>query len=888
MRQQLAPTGAPVASTPSKATPDDRRYLAVAHPTAPRPRALVAAAVRGPVKRAGLLQLLDGCLDFPLTYLVGPAGSGKTVALTQWRQRLVSRGLEVAWYTECEADEQPATLLSVLKQTVTQILESSGVERVIIIDAAHRTRNRCLEEWIVRLAARVSRRTRIVLATRLRPAPSVAKLHAGGAVRIIEPTELQFTADEVCELLQLPKASAEVEAVMGRTGGWPIAVEFYRIWRSRAPYAGVVPEEFGGQIQELTDYLSDEVTAGLDAELRRLLLELSLFHCVTSPFADVIGARDDSAGLLDTLWRTLPGLVHQSIAAGRPAYRFNPLLSEYSRRALEQNPALRSQIHRRAANWFSAHRRHADAIAHARATRDRDFLTAILASIRPVHTLDAAGAHESCAIVARLEMEEIAAYPMLRLLLAWTYFHSGYFADAVEQLAKLRECNGPASPARCGDARRLEAEILLLEQCLNLAMTGAQSPSDVHAAVVTIKSAAGHDPLIWAAGENLLISAYVQSGDLFAARATLSRLRAHRHSCCIPGRLGAGLCRHDLLVALAHGNLDGALELAVALESSLQNAPQDAHLQGLVKMARAAVVYERKLDEGAALAAQKGLEQLGPAATYFEHYALCFPIIADVAFRRRGLRGLKNTLDGLQNQLTALGVRSAHPVLLALRASYLIRAHELSEAAPLIESLSVGATSQSDSTIPWRQRDTILTTLARWCLATGDWRGAMLHAEALIEAGAGGDRLRTSIKGHILQALAHELAGNQAPAATVMAEALRLCIEQRYVCVVAEEADAMVPLLQQMVDDRQVERSVRRQAADTLRAISLANRDLRGLNERETQIVALMVEGGSNKVIGRKLGLSENTIKFHLKRIFYKFDVHNRRAAIALARRQPS
>jgi LuxR family maltose regulon positive regulatory protein len=41
--------------------------------------------------------------------------------------------------------------------------------------------------------------------------------------------------------------------------------------------------------------------------------------------------------------------------------------------------------------------------------------------------------------------------------------------------------------------------------------------------------------------------------------------------------------------------------------------------------------------------------------------------------------------------------------------------------------------------------------------------------------------------------------------------------------------------------------------------------------------------GRSNKAIGQLLDLSENTVKFHLKRVFKKLGVDSRTAAIAKA-----
>jgi LuxR family maltose regulon positive regulatory protein len=56
-----------------------------------------------------------------------------------------------------------------------------------------------------------------------------------------------------------------------------------------------------------------------------------------------------------------------------------------------------------------------------------------------------------------------------------------------------------------------------------------------------------------------------------------------------------------------------------------------------------------------------------------------------------------------------------------------------------------------------------------------------------------------------------------------------------------------------------------------------------GFSAREQGVLAELCNGRSNKGIGQLLDLSENTVKFHLKRIFKKLDVDSRAAAIAAA-----
>ena len=55
------------------------------------------------------------------------------------------------------------------------------------------------------------------------------------------------------------------------------------------------------------------------------------------------------------------------------------------------------------------------------------------------------------------------------------------------------------------------------------------------------------------------------------------------------------------------------------------------------------------------------------------------------------------------------------------------------------------------------------------------------------------------------------------------------------------------------------------------------------LSPRENQVLGLLVEGLTYGEMAGELGLSVNTVKFHLKNLYGKLGVQNRRAAIHAA-----
>ncbi|RQH12502.1 helix-turn-helix transcriptional regulator [Bradyrhizobium sp. RP6] len=81
-------------------------------------------------------------------------------------------------------------------------------------------------------------------------------------------------------------------------------------------------------------------------------------------------------------------------------------------------------------------------------------------------------------------------------------------------------------------------------------------------------------------------------------------------------------------------------------------------------------------------------------------------------------------------------------------------------------------------------------------------------------------------------------------------------------------------------------------APDEQAAAAIIARDSRimpediALTQRELDVLALMAEGASNKMIARQLGISVHTVKFHVGSLLHKLDATGRTDAVAHAARR--
>ena len=74
--------------------------------------------------------------------------------------------------------------------------------------------------------------------------------------------------------------------------------------------------------------------------------------------------------------------------------------------------------------------------------------------------------------------------------------------------------------------------------------------------------------------------------------------------------------------------------------------------------------------------------------------------------------------------------------------------------------------------------------------------------------------------------------------------------------------------------------------AHAVRPAALQPAQLKELTQRELDVLALMAEGASNKMIARQLNISVHTVKFHVGSLLDKLDATGRTDAVAHAARR--
>jgi DNA-binding NarL/FixJ family response regulator len=70
---------------------------------------------------------------------------------------------------------------------------------------------------------------------------------------------------------------------------------------------------------------------------------------------------------------------------------------------------------------------------------------------------------------------------------------------------------------------------------------------------------------------------------------------------------------------------------------------------------------------------------------------------------------------------------------------------------------------------------------------------------------------------------------------------------------------------------------------DDVKRIYETRKGVKGLSPREAEVLGEAAKGCGNREIGQRLGISENSVKMHLKRAFFKLGASDRAEAVTIA-----
>lgn len=868
------------------------------------------------LKRARLLERLLAGRARRVTLLEAPAGFGKTTLLAQWRESLLAEGAQVAWLTldPSDTDERFVPYLAFALQEAGVDMAATGLLREdprgalpaplalhsVLQAAAHASRPlylilddlervsspeaRALIDTLIRYAPD---NLHVALAARANPGLSLARLTLMGLLNHIDAGSLRFTVAETSAYLEGAVPAHEIHCATDRTEGWPVAVQILRAVAARDRQGGqdlLRGQPSGGLA---ATYLTEQLVRGLAARQLEFLCDLSLLEAASIELADHVRAARDGAQLLrelEYLSALMPPLE------GAPGHvRLHPMLREHFASLAQRDPARCALIHRRAAHWLTAGRNLLAALRHAVAAGDKMLTGALILQAGGVSIWIRQGMEEVIAADRLIDEEMIAAMPRLGLMRAIVLIKQSRLHEARAQYDRVAAATGgfaqdPAA-ADCASLRR-EAlfilSMLVIYCCLPLSETHLRSlDQGLHDPSADDVELAHH--------KTVLCVAYLQSGHFDLAWRYGEEAAAH---CLAFGSVyGTNFIDfHTGSIAMARGDTQEALQ---RYERGRRKSRRHFQHDGGLRLIGEVLTAELDLECNAIGNAKRRLSQvfagLRDAEAWFEIYAAAYAAGAEIHLIDRGLEETLGMLDEAQTRAQRLGLAKLVPLLDALRVASLTLAGEPDRALRVAErspTRFAEAGLAAGEGASWREVECLATAWVRLLARHGRYAQALQTCDAALAYGRARAAARMVLRLNVLAASCLDAMGERPAALARMADVCREVIRTGYLRSVVREGVALLPLLQ-AASQRLPDEALRRQAHDLQELLMGQAQDARRtlvFSPRELDVLQHLQSGLKDKVIARRLGVSEHAVRFHLKNIYAKTRSHGRLEAIARVR----
>ena len=712
---------------------------------------------------------------------------------------------------------------------------------------------------------------RLVLATRSDPAIRLQRLRIHGRILEIRAADLAFTLAEARELLAgLHLPTDDVESLLERTAGWAAGLRLAELSLAEHDDPHGFVTGFAGNDRAVSDYLITEVVSRQPAETLDFLLRTCLPERLNGELADVLTGGSGGQQALRELESR--GAFVSTVDQAGEWYRYLPVFAEVLRAELARRlPDEVPRLHGVAGKWHADHDRPLDAVRHAVAASDWELAAEVIGEHWLVLVARGAGATLRD-LTERIPADVVTADAELALARSGLLLEGGELAEAEALLLHAHELS-LALPER---RRRRFAVTSTATALYNARLRG-----DVAEAVGAARLALGES---WDTSVAVEVRALTLANLGMAEYWTSDWDSAGDHL-----QQAAGLaleCGNDFVLFLAESYAAGVDVRAGRLGeawSRAHTAVQLAERRGWTGVAHAAIahstlatvhLWRNELDEAEnciatarAILRGSGEPLLGPA-------------VAQVEARLLLARGeVVTALDVLRGATAAEGLPTFLRVSTALIEAELWFA--LGEPDRARRTLAdIEAADAPDMPIG----------LARLELASGHPVQALEAVATFLADEREAVLPFARTEAWIMAALARDAIHDEPGALRALDRGLDLAEPRGYSNVILRYGAPARSLLRRHIANGSRHRAFAGDLLNVLDSPAAAGGNdvaplLEPLSERELAVLRFLPTMMSNAEIASELFVSVNTVKTHLKHVYRKLDVADRRDAVRRARR---
>lgn len=871
---------------------------------------------RGPatlIERRSLLERVREGLNGQLVIVQAPPGFGKTELLASAFRRLQRPDVRFVWMTIDGDDSDPRVFLrdladaldapapaeagdvEVLLRGVLAAMHMEADRLVVFLDDFQAAEGAAFRDCVGQLLRRAPDHVCLIIASRRRPEAPLARLRMRGLLTEIRAGDLAFTRSECASLLGAAASAEEAARLVEATNGWPALIHLALPLLREAGAAESRSKILAGAHPLFREFLEEEFLPETPPDLRNALQVCSILNEFPVALAAELAGVELEKTILADVERFAPAIEP---VAQRPGWlRLNPILLAMLRdRATLDAPRETAALHIRAANWFVERGVLDKAVHHASHGGDFALAAGAIARAGGVNIFLRWGYTFLSRLLAELPPGIVDRSPALRLCHAVALGKQGQIQAAREVVDEIKREAADGATAREGivqiDIEHIDALTHVYE---DLQLDDAK--------IATLeRTAADHASYDrWERGwmYNVLCIAYQRDGNLLLARRTgLRALACYREQKSPYAQVF--MLAHLGVILTFSGRLAAALDvLRGASQLTQETQWTDENLAALVHIPLGLALYH----QGAVADAEALLAVAMPVVSrgegWVDFFVHGFGALARARFQLYGLESGLAVLD----QAEELGVERILPRLLTAialaRIELLARGGLLESAADQMQRLPPIAVEGHEFALNkagWptlRERHDALIGAARLLILRGRPEAAVAPLERLIADAREREGALDVLIGeiHLTQALWALQRFEEALAS--LQRSIALARPQDFVQPFIDAGEGYAKAIRAITRRFGLSTFSADMAAFIVRVNGLGRKRRAAtpasaagsiLSAREIEVLCQIDKGLSNKEIARDLGLSEVTVKFHLKNLFNKLGVSRRSLATSVAR----
>jgi LuxR family transcriptional regulator, maltose regulon positive regulatory protein len=246
-------------------------------------------------------------------------------------------------------------------------LERRQVPFVLVLDDFERIKAAPALAVVTTLITHLPPGSQLVLATRTEPELPIGRLRAHRQINELRAADLVMTKGECKELLRalgLRLTAAQLDTLVGRTEGWPVALYLAGLALRDTSDLNEAIVRFAGDDRFVVDYISEEFLEPVSRRQLDFLRRASILDRLSGDLCDSVLERHGSGMRLRELSRA--NMLLTPLDRRDEWFRFHPLFREMLRAELRRSqPEEEAGLHRRASDWWIEHGDWDRAIRHA-------------------------------------------------------------------------------------------------------------------------------------------------------------------------------------------------------------------------------------------------------------------------------------------------------------------------------------------------------------------------------------------------------------------------------------------------------------------------------------------------------------------------------------------